>query len=159
VTAIAVTLASFLIFAGLGSHWSARLARARSTRETLRIAIVGIASIAIIYLSLLPWLFPLLAGLAMGLKIASTIALIAPLAMFMGMPLPLALSGFARQAPGYVPWAWGINGCASVISAVLATQLAMSFGFTAVVLLAVLIYLLALAVVPVVLPATKEPGV
>ena len=35
-----------------------------------------------------------------------------------------------------VPWAWGINGCASVLSAVLAILLAMSLKFNAVVVIA-----------------------
>jgi hypothetical protein len=39
-----------------------------------------------------------------------------------------------------IPWAWAINGCASVISAVLATLLAMEIGFSGVLLLAVLLY-------------------
>ena len=45
-----------------------------------------------------------------------------------------------------MPWAWGINGCASVVSAVLATLLAIEFGFTVVVALAVALYLVAAAV-------------
>jgi len=40
-----------------------------------------------------------------------------------------------------VPWAWGINGCASVTAAPLATALAVSFGFRAVLGLAALLYL------------------
>jgi len=37
-------------------------------------------------------------------------------------------------------WPWGINGCASVIAAVLASVLAMHFGFTAVLALALGLY-------------------
>ncbi len=61
----------------------------------------------------------------------------------MGMPFPLGLRQVAEDAPGFVPWAWGINGFASVISAVLATLLAIHFGFTAVIVLALLLYLAA----------------
>jgi len=42
-----------------------------------------------------------------------------------------------------VPWAWGINGFASVVSAVLATLLAIEFGFNAVILLALVFYAVA----------------
>jgi L-cystine uptake protein TcyP (sodium:dicarboxylate symporter family) len=42
-----------------------------------------------------------------------------------------------------VPWAWGINGCASVLSAILATLLAMTFGTRTVVLIAAALYLIA----------------
>jgi len=45
-----------------------------------------------------------------------------------------------------VPWAWGINGCASVLSAILATLLAMNVGFTFVTLIAITLYLLAAAI-------------
>jgi len=39
-----------------------------------------------------------------------------------------------------VPWAWAINGCASVTSTVLTVVLAMNFGFQAVWLLSLFVY-------------------
>jgi hypothetical protein len=39
-----------------------------------------------------------------------------------------------------MPWAWGINGCASVVAAVMASLLAMHFGFTTVLALALGLY-------------------
>ena len=63
----------------------------------------------------------------------------------MGMPFPLGLAQVAKQAPDLIPWAWGINGCASVLSAILATILAIHFGFTVVVGLALALYGLAAA--------------
>jgi hypothetical protein len=63
----------------------------------------------------------------------------------MGMPFPLGLRRVAEQAPDFVPWAWGINGFASVVSAVLATLLAIHFGFTIVIVLAMIIYIAAAA--------------
>jgi hypothetical protein len=71
--------------------------------------------------------------------------MMAPLAFCMGMPFPLALSRLKRRMPEAVPWVWGINGCASVVSAVLATLLAMSLGFSAVVIIAIGLYGLAAA--------------
>jgi MFS family permease len=69
--------------------------------------------------------------------------LIAPLGFFMGMPFPLGLARVSARAPELVPWAWGVSGCFSVISAILATILAIHFGFTAVVLFAAILYLVA----------------
>jgi hypothetical protein len=61
------------------------------------------------------------------------------------MPFPLALSRVAAAAPGLVPWAWGVNGCASVLSAILATLLAMNVGFGCVMFMAIALYLAAAA--------------
>ena len=78
-----------------------------------------------------------------SLRILLSVVLIAPLAFFMGMPFPLGLRRLAEEAPDFVPWAWGINGFASVVSAVLATLLAIHFGFTVVIALALLLYVAA----------------
>jgi hypothetical protein len=74
---------------------------------------------------------------------------LAPLAIFMGMPFPRTLSLVRAVNPGLVPWAWAINGCASVLSAILAAMLAVSIGFSAVLAAAGAAYLVGLlAAVP-----------
>ncbi len=45
-------------------------------------------------------------------------------------PFPIGLADTANGAPELVPWPWDINGCAQVLSAVLATLLAIHFGFS-----------------------------
>ena len=79
-------------------------------------------------------------GLTEGARIALALILIAPLAVPMGLPFPIGLARTHRAAPSLVPWAWGVNACASVIAAVLATLIAMHLGFTAVVLIALGLY-------------------
>ena len=66
----------------------------------------------------------------------------------MGMPFPLGLAAIGVGPARLTPWAWGINGCASVISAVLATLLAIHFGFDFVILAALACYVLAAAGFP-----------
>ncbi|MFQ5774045.1 MAG: hypothetical protein ACE5GS_05980 [Kiloniellaceae bacterium] len=146
--AVAVVLAAFLVFAGLGAGAAPRLAdrlRVGGRVKALDVAVAGISLVAVSYLVVLPpvmgWLMPA----AAPIKVAAALLVIAPLAFWMGMPFPLGLADVTERAPQLVPWAWGINGCASVISAVLATLLAIDFGFTAVVGLAVALYLLAAA--------------
>lgn len=167
VYALAVVLCAFLVFAGLGSGVAPRLEaglaalhRALPGRPTgggrgrvlallpaslLPFAVAGIASTALLHLLLLPSIFRWLMPLAESPKIVLSLLLIAPLAFCMGMPFPLALSRLAQRAPDLVPWVWGINGCASVASAILATLLAMSIGYTAVLVIAIGLYLLAAA--------------
>jgi spermine/spermidine synthase len=146
--AVAVTLAAFLIFAGLGSSWSKRLAQDRPGAATLKLAVFIVTGLSLFYTLSLGTLFTLLASQFIGIKIVITVLLIAPLAFFMGMPFPLAITELSLHAKRYIPWAWGINCCASVISAVLSTLLAIHFGFTAVILLAVLLYILVVFMFP-----------
>lgn len=147
--AIAVVLSGFLVFAGFGSAYSGRLARRVEPGggSPVSIAVAGIAIIALIYMALLPMLFQQLMGLADSIKIVISILLIAPLAFCMGMPFPIGLNRVANNVPDFIPWAWGINGFASVISATLATLLAIEFGFTAVILFALCFYIAAAAII------------
>ncbi len=143
IVAIAVTLTAFLVFAGLGSLSSRALGERLGNRSTAELAIAGITLLSLLYLLILGWLFSVLGGLSMLARIALTLLLIAPLAFLMGLPFPLALTVVKREAAALVPWAWGVNGYASVISASLATLMAIHFGFSAVVGGAVAIYLAA----------------
>ena len=61
----------------------------------------------------------------------------------MGWPFPAGMLLLKKWSPGLLPWAWGINGFASVAAAPLTVLLAMSLGFRLVLTLAVMAYLLA----------------
>ncbi|SPA00790.1 putative Spermidine synthase [Cupriavidus taiwanensis] len=141
--AVAVVLCAFLCFAGLGSRFAPRMpARAGPGRgrRQVALAIGGVCAVALLYLVALPEVFPLLIAWPDPARVAIAVALVAPLAFLMGMPFPLGLSGLAARDHTLVPWAWGINACASVVAAVLATLLAIHAGFTVVVLVALLLY-------------------
>jgi len=146
--AVATTLTGFLVFAGLGSLWSQRWSRHQGQARGVRYAVAGIAVIAIAWLVLLHDWPQVLTGWSFPARIALTLGMVAPLAFCMGLPFPLGLSRLAKHSPDLVPWAWGVNGCASVVSAVLATLLAVHFGFGVVILLAVLLYIVAALLVP-----------
>jgi len=152
--AIAVVLSSFLVFSGLGSAWSGRASAADRGRLLGR-AVTGIVVLGTLYLLSLGALLEQLAGLPDVTRILTSAALIAPLAFCMGMPFPLGLARLADYAPDLIPWAWAINGCASVISAVLATLLAIHLGFATVIGVALLLYALALWLFPA--PCKEKP--
>ncbi len=139
---IAVVLAGFLVFAGLGSGVSVRLAGARDRRTGTPVAAVaaGITALVLVYALCLPPLFAALIGLPDIAKVAVSLMLIAPLAFLMGIPFPLGLDRLATEAAGFIPWAWGINGFASVLSASLATLLAIELGFNLVLAAAIVCY-------------------
>ncbi len=138
--ALTIVLSALLIFSGLGSAYSQRLQTILGNHRTLIGAVLGLTGISLIYLVSLGPLFQASMGLPDRVRIAIAIVLVAPVGFFMGIPFPLALSVLGRQAPSLIPWAWGINGCASVVSAILATLFAIQFGFNALVLLALALY-------------------
>lgn len=143
--AISVVLFGFLIFAGLGSGYSKRWAQRCRGRGyyPIGVAVGGIVAVSLVYLVFLPFLFESLIALPDPARVLISVILIAPLAFCMGMPFPLGMGQLAAGSPGLIPWAWGINGCASVLSAILATILAIQFGFTIVVGMALILYLFA----------------
>ena len=144
--AVAVALTAFLLFAGLGSAWSQHFRGAGGNRRRppgIAWPVAAVVMLCALYLATLDNLFAQLMQLPDVGRVLLSILLIAPLAFCMGMPFPLGLAQLGQHAPELMPWAWGINGCASVISTVLATLLAMHYGFTAVVACAGLLYVLA----------------
>ena len=141
--AAAVVLAIFLVFAGLGSQFAQR------QRFHAIWPVIIILSLGVLELIASGMLFNVLSGLAVPMKIFVAVVMLGPLAFCMGMPFPLALTEIGADVPDLIPWAWAVNGCASVIAAVLATLLAVHFGFAVVVLIALALYGIAAATFPV----------
>jgi hypothetical protein len=142
--AVSVVLCAFLVFAGLGSKASAGWRK----RLTMRGAGFAIGALALLYLYLLPVVFEALVHLPVAFKIPLSVLFIAPLAFLMGSPFPLGLEVVSKTLPASVPWAWGINGCASVVGAILATLMAIHLGFMLVVAAAAAMYALAALALP-----------
>ena len=142
--ALSLVLATFLLGAGAGSAWSSRFPTAQS-RILLIGAVAGIVLLGALYGAAFDALIGELAAWPTAARALVAAGLLAPLAFCMGMPFPLALRELDEPL---VPWAWGINGCASVVSAALATLLAVDFGFSAVLWIALALYVLILAAFP-----------
>ena len=138
--ALVVVLAAFLVFAGVGSWLAGQGNAGGEAAGALAWPAAGIVILAVACLAALPHLTGALLGAAPHVKIAAAVALVAPLATLMGMPFPRALARLRRLDPDLVPWGWGVNGCASVIGAVLATGLAIHLGQSFVIGCAALLY-------------------
>lgn len=147
VYSVTVVLCAFLIAASFGSAASRRLAGKRYGQY---IPIAGIAVLALFYILFFKNLTGMFLDQPVPIKVAVAVLLILPLGFAMGMPFPLGLQRVSLLSPGLVLWAWGVNGFASVISANLATLIAIHYGFNVVVLTAVGLYLIASVCLPVV---------
>lgn len=142
---VSAVITGMLFFSGLGSLWSKRLLQIAA--HPVRIAVGGIIVFALLSMIGLNSVFTVFLNAPDPIRFAIAIVLLAPISFCMGMPFPLGLRQLSIGAPSFIPWAWGINGCASVVSAVMATLLAIDIGFVAVVLCAVGCYAIA-GVVP-----------
>ena len=135
--AFTVVVFALLASSGAGS------ALARSERLPKRILFAALLLAA----TLVPWSVDRLSEAALGWPALMRAGLatfsLVPLGALMGLPFPLGLGWLEDEAPDLVPWAWAVNGCASVIASVLAAILALSYGFTLVLLLGALAYAVA----------------
>ena len=142
--ALTVTLCSILIFVGIGALLSSRWkGRERLAPGSL---LVAIAVLTIFYLFGLVPLTNALLNLPMAARVPITFVLLAPLGLCLGMFMPLGLGAVAALSPSpreYVAWGWAVNGFATVAGSVLATMLAMTYGFGSVLIVAVLLYAVA----------------
>ena len=129
VLAGAATVAGFLLFSGAGSLAAQRIDPARTTLVRGLLAAAAGACAALWILS--GRLADPLGSLSLSSRILAGILLIAPAAFLMGFPMPLALRRAGNAEPALVPWAWGVNGFASVLAPPVATAIALSSGFTA----------------------------
>ncbi|MCP4640107.1 MAG: SAM-dependent methyltransferase [bacterium] len=137
VLAMAAVLTAFLVFSGLGSLYADRRI------VGLGRPVGGIAVSALAFLVLMPVLFRVGCGWPVVVRAVAAVVFLAPMAFFMGMPFPMGLQRVSRTAPGYMPWAWAVNGCASVTGASLAPLLALHCGFRLVLGFAALLYAVA----------------
>ena len=102
------------------------------TRRVPRFVIPGLAALVVVYMLALPPVFHSLLGWDIGPRVLLSVVLIAPLGLLMGMPFPLGMRLVAATNEPLVPWAWGVNGCASVLGSIMSVMLAQSWGFTVV---------------------------
>jgi len=150
----AAVISSMLICSGIGSYISSRVGsknRPLMLLLTLSIVIVLLFLYAIILTPILQRTI----ALPFEVKLFLAFIFIAIPSFFMGIPFPIGIGFLAapstrghsvRRNEKEVPWAWGINGCVSVISTALATIIAVEIGFVWVMVFASLAYCLPLIV-------------
>jgi spermidine synthase len=144
--ALTVVLFSVLVFGGLGSAFSARIQPERLPSLLGRL-LPAVALLVVAYVLVLGPVFYGLVHLGAASRVALTVSLLAPLGLLLGVPMPAGLRLLAGGAPGLVPWAWGVNGAASVLGSSAAVALAMVWGFDRTLLVGAGLYLIAFVLV------------
>jgi len=131
-TALAVVLASVLVASGFGSLMSERLPwLGTAILLTVVAAVQPLLVTGVIRLSL---------GAPLWLRATLVAVSVVPVGFLMGTMFPKGIAYLETSAPRLIPWAWGINGAASVVAAIAAALAALSWGFTAVMLVGAACY-------------------
>ncbi|MGB7369159.1 MAG: hypothetical protein WA926_09515 [Methylovirgula sp.] len=139
----AILIAGMLVASGLGSLASERfLARAPTVLPKI---LLGVGALLIAYGVFLHAPLDWIGTFPYGLRLFCCFLLIFPPAFLMGFPMPTAMGALARLDKEHMfLWAWGINGCFSVIGAALVPLVATSFGLSAVLYASGATYLIAI---------------
>jgi hypothetical protein len=143
----ALVLFSVLLFSGLGSLLSSKL--------PLRPLLLALAAVVIVYPVLLLRLFALAMPWALPLRLVISVLGLGPLGFLLGLPMPGGIRLLEQHAPQLIPWAWAVNGCASVVGSILAVMGAVTFGFSRVLVAGALAYLLAWFTAPALVRANR----
>ena len=154
VYSLTVTLFSLLLGTGLGAAWSRRLAQATLRQSVAIVLIVIVAlvvTVLVIVTPLVTWAIPF----ARAARIAIAAAVLVPLGIALGIPMPTGIRMLSARAPQMVTWAWGMNGALSVLGATLAIFIAMNWGFRVTLLSASAAYLVGVVAL---LVATRPLG-
>jgi hypothetical protein len=143
VYAAASVITALLIFSGCGSYVSGYFT---ANKKRLLMIYTIIIVLLVLYSFSLTYILQQTVHKSLPVKGLIVFLLIAPLAFCMGIPFPAGLLHIAETNTAEVAWAWGLNGYVSVISAVLATIIAVEAGFIMVLLMAALGYCMPLIV-------------
>jgi len=123
-----------LFSSSLGSLYSRRF---WNKKELVLFTLLGLALLT-------PYLFRQIQHISLGwsqlARIFSLGASLVPLGILMGFPFPFGLEWLEKAGSRLMPWAWAVNGCASVMAAVLAAIIGLSAGFSVVLLVGALFY-------------------
>jgi hypothetical protein len=106
------------------------------------VAIAILSGVVIASFALYPSLFAAFLGRPFPIRALVALAVIFPMGFLMGMPFPVGIRQASRSNPRIIPWAWAVNGFASVASSSLCVLLAMELGFSSAAFLAGVCYLM-----------------
>jgi hypothetical protein len=127
--ALTVVLFSLLVFSGIGSVASERIARSRRTLVTLTPLALLLPALAAIGL-VTPAVVQRMDGATTPVRIATAVALLMPLGLLMGMPFAIGMRAASARPGAPTAFLWGINGATSVCASVVGVVLAVFFGIS-----------------------------
>jgi hypothetical protein len=126
--ALSVVLGTILLSAGLGSYIQGRV-NCGAREGSLFFSACFLGVLGLLIFGLTPLIYSCLTY-DLPVRMLLTFLILMPCGICMGTFFPIGLKAIKDLSPDFVPWAWGINGCASVFGSFAAITLAIWLGFT-----------------------------
>jgi hypothetical protein len=127
--ALAVVLFSLLLFSGVGSMLVERVIKPDRPRS-LWVPLGALLVVLAVFGSITTAVTDAAAGGTTPVRIGVAVALLAPLALVMGMPFSIGMGAASRHPGAPTAFLWGINGATSVVASVTGALVAMFFGIS-----------------------------
>ncbi|MCU0862409.1 MAG: hypothetical protein MUC36_01335 [Planctomycetes bacterium] len=127
---LSTVLGSLLLGAGCGGMRTTNI-RDDEVLTALRRTLWSVLLALVVLAAASPWLLTVTLTWPFPLRVLLTVTVLAPLGWPLGQALPLGIKALHASGSTLVPWAWGLNGAASVLASVLAVAIGMQLGFTA----------------------------
>ena len=138
VVSFTVVLAGVLFFTCLGGLWIHKY-----PLRNLRLPLMVLIMVLVVEVAAFELLVPSILKAPEAIRLAIVLLFLLPAGFLMGLPFPLGMRYFLKH-PVQRAYAWSVNGCASVLSAILAAQFALSWGFVPIAAAGVIAYGIAL---------------
>ncbi len=140
---IVVTLFALLVFTGVGSALSERWIERGAPRPWL--VPLGVALYVGLWLLLGDRLVATFIGHGTAVRVVVAGLATLPIAVLLGVPFAFGISSMKHESRSLVPWAWAVNGSATVVGSIATVVLSMNLGFNAVMVCSACIYALGFA--------------
>ena len=127
---LSVVLFSLLLFSGIGSFATERIARP-GLRAVNLLPFAFLIPLLIAFGFVTPIVVHHFDSATTPLRILTATGILAPMGLAMGMPFPIGMKVVSAWPDAPTPLFWGINGATSVCASVLAVAIALSWGISA----------------------------
>jgi hypothetical protein len=153
---LTVVLFSVLVFSGIGSLLTERFLPT-AQRLSLVAPLAALFAVLVVSGLVTPEVIRAMDAATTPLRIATAVALLAPLSLVMGMPLALGMRAAAATRGTPTAFLWGINGAMSVCASVFGTVIALLLGISAAFWCGTLAYSIALGSMAVIARSQGRP--
>ena len=133
---------TLLFAAGIGSLSSSKLKFHLKARQFIPFA--GILFTGVLFTLSYQIIFDHFLKFGIYTRLLVSFIMIFPLGFFLGMPFPLGILCISDRPNGAIAWAWAMNGLFTVMGGMASIILSVFYGFQATLMVALLIYLIAI---------------